>query len=283
MIEKMNTLYLTDRATQKRVWHIPVGLVSLLLTAVSVEVWIEDSPAGEDFFIWLLAHITVVVIMLLPLYFIVRRRVRQNDAKLIAQKLVKRNETSIPLMELSHRIGMKNADVKVADLKKRGFLQRLEIEDGELVLDGVSMTGETKVEDVETEPTNDIIRKIRHLNDEIDDEAVSERIDRIEQVTASILHTLDEHPERAKDARRFMNYYLPTTLKLLESYNLMEDQSYQGKNIQAARRRIEDVLDKLVVAAETQQDKLFKAEAMDVDAEISVLETMMTSDGLIKK
>ena len=149
------------------------------------------------------------------------------------------------------------------------------------MLDGASMTGETKEEDPATEPNDDIIRKIRHLNDEIDDEAVSERIDRIKQVTASILHTLDEHPERAKDVRRFMNYYLPTTLKLLESYNLMEDQSYQGKNIQAARRRIEDVLDKIVVAAETQQDKLFKAEAMDVDAEISVLEAMMTSDGLI--
>ena len=273
--------YLTDRATQKRIWHIPVGLVSLLLATVSVEVWIEDSPAGEDFFIWLLSYITVVVIMLLPLYFIVRWRVRQNDAKLIAQKLLKQNETSIPLVELSHRIGMKNADVKVADLKKHGFLQRLDIEDGMLLLDGAPLSGETKEEDSRTNTNDDIIRKIRHLNVEIDDEMVSERIDRIEKVTASILHTLDEHPERAKDARRFMNYYLPTTLKLLESYNLMEDQSYQGKNIQAARRRIEDVLDKIVVAAETQQDKLFKAEAMDVDAEISVLEAMMTSDGLI--
>ena len=273
--------YLTDRATQKRIWHIPVGLVSLLLAAVSVEVWIEDSPTGEDFFIWLLSYITVVVIMLLPLYLIVRWRVCQNNAKLIAQKLLKQNETSIPLVELSHRIGMKNADVKVADLKKHGFLQRLDIEDGMLLLDGAPLSGETKEEDSRTNTNDDIIRRIRHLNVEIDDETVSERIDRIEKVTASILHTLDEHPERAKDARRFMNYYLPTTLKLLESYNLMEDQSYQGKNIQAARRRIEDVLDKIVVAAETQQDKLFKAETMDVDAEISVLETMMTSDGLI--
>ena len=80
-----------------------------------------------------------------------------------------------------------------------------------------------------------------------------------------------------------MNYYLPSTMKLLESYNLMEDQSYQGQNIRAARRSIEDVLDKLVMAAETQQDKLFRAEAMDVDAEIDALETMMASDGLITR
>ena len=72
-------------------------------------------------------------------------------------------------------------------------------------------------------------------------------------------------------------------MKLLESYNLMEDQSYQGKNIQIPRSRIEDVLDKLVMAAEAQQDKLFRAEAMDVDAEIDALETMMASDGLITR
>ena len=269
--------YLTNLATQKRGWHIPVGIVSLLLTAASVEVWIEDSPVGEDFFIWLLAHITVVVIMLLPLYFIVRWHVRKNDAKLIAQKLLNRKEASIPLVELSQKIGIKNADVKVADLKKHGFLQRLEIEDGELMLDNAPLREEKE----DSKSTDDIIRSIHHLNDEIDDKLVSERIDRIERVTASILHTLKEHPERTEDARRFMNYYLPTTVKLLESYNLMEDQSYQGENIQAARRRIEDVLDKLVMAAEAQQDKLFRAEAMDVDAEIRALETMMAADGLI--
>ena len=100
-------------------------------------------------------------------------------------------------------------------------------------------------------------------------------------MTASILRTLRERPDRADDARRFMDYYLPTTLKLLESYRLMEDQSYQGENIRAARRSIEHVLDKLVAAAQKQQDKLFGSEALDVEAEIDVLEKMMASDGLI--
>ena len=275
--------YLTDRATQNRGWHIPVGIVSLLLAAATVEVWIEDSPVGEDFFTWLLAYITVLGAVLLPLYFIVRWRLRKKDAKQIAQKLLKLKETSIPLVELSDKIGMKNADVKVVDLKKHGFLQRLDIEDGKLLLDNAPLTEETKEEDSGINTNDAILHKIRHLNDEIDDEAVSERIDRIERVTASILHTLEEHPERTEDARRFINYYLPTTMKLLESYNLMEDQSYQGKNIQTARRRIEDVLDKLVMAAEAQQDKLFRAEAMDVDAEIDALETIMASDGLITR
>ena len=69
----------------------------------------------------------------------------------------------------------------------------------------------------DSKSTDGIIRSIHHLNDEIDDESVSERIDRIERVTASILHTLKAHPERTEDARRFMNYYLPATMKLLDA------------------------------------------------------------------
>jgi len=273
----MNNRYLTDLAKQRRAWHIPVGILSALLTIVAVEVWVEDSPVGEDFFIWLMAHITVVAFMLLPLLFILRWRRRQRDARAIAEKLVRRKEAAIPLEKLSGLLGVRKADVKVADLKRKGFLQRIEIDDGALLLDNPAQNAVVEA------PDGDVIQQIRRLNDEIDDAAVSERIDRIEKVTVGILRILQERPERADDARRFMNYYLPATLKLLESYRLMEKQSYQGENIQAARRRIEAILDKLVTAAERQQDKLFAAEAMDVEAEIHVLETMMTSDGLIEK
>ena len=79
-----------------------------------------------------------------------------------------------------------------------------------------------------------------------------------------------------------MNYYLPTTLKLLKSYSLMEKQSYQGENIQAARKKIESILDTLIHAFEQQQDRLFRSEALDVESDISVLETMMASDGLLE-
>ena len=124
------------------------------------------------------------------------------------------------------------------------------------------------------------LREIRQLNDEIDNEVVSQRIDRIGELTASIFRVVREKPERADEVRKFMNYYLPTTLKLLKSYSLMEKQSYQGENIAASRRKIEDVLGTLVHAFEQQQDRLFQSEALDVEADIKVLETMMTSDGL---
>ena len=127
------------------------------------------------------------------------------------------------------------------------------------------------------------LREIRHLNDEIENELVSQRIDRIGTLTASIFRVVREKPERAEEVRKFMNYYLPTTLKLLKSYSLMEKQSYQGENIQASRKKIEDVLETLVHAFERQQDKLFQSEALDVETDISVLETMMASDGLTRQ
>ena len=126
------------------------------------------------------------------------------------------------------------------------------------------------------------LREIRALNEAIKDPGVSERIDRIGELTASIFRVVQEKPEHAEEVRKFMNYYLPTTLKLLKSYSLMEQQSYQGENIQNSRKRIEDVLDTLVRGFEQQQDRLFRTEAIDVEADISVLETMMASDGLVQ-
>ncbi len=135
--------------------------------------------------------------------------------------------------------------------------------------------------DLDSENLEEKLREIRQLNDEIEDRAVSDRIDRIGELTASIFRVVREKPEHAEEVRKFMNYYLPTTLKLLKSYSLMEKQSYQGENIQASRKKIESVLDTLIHAFEQQQDRLFKTEALDVETDISVLETMMASDGLL--
>ncbi len=80
-----------------------------------------------------------------------------------------------------------------------------------------------------------------------------------------------------------MNYYLPTTVKLLTSYGMRERQSYQGENIIAARKNIEDILSTLVYAFEKQLDKLFAAEAIDISSDIQVLETMIAKDGLTRQ
>jgi hypothetical protein len=125
-----------------------------------------------------------------------------------------------------------------------------------------------------------IILEIRRLNDEIHDFAVSERIYRIEEYTQFIFDYVTDHPEAMPKIRTFMNYYLPTTLKLLESYSRIEKMGAAGENMQSSKKKIEDILDILVEGYKQQMDHLFQNESMDISSEIKVLETMMQKDGL---
>ena len=127
------------------------------------------------------------------------------------------------------------------------------------------------------------LNELYQLNVQIEDEGVSNRIDRIGTLTAGIFRVVIEKPEREQDVRKFMNYYLPTTIKLLRSYDMLEDQSYQSQNIVESRKKIEDVLDMLISAFEKQLDRLFKNDALDIATDIDVLETMMAGDGLSSK
>ena len=128
-----------------------------------------------------------------------------------------------------------------------------------------------------------ILDELNDINDQIRDQGVKCRINRIGQLTDGIFRAVIEKPERAGDVRRFMNYYLPTTLKLLKNYEVLEEQSYQGENIAASREKIENVLNMLIGAYEKQLDRLFSDDALDIAAEIDVLETMMSGDGLAKE
>ena len=124
------------------------------------------------------------------------------------------------------------------------------------------------------------LNELYDLNEKIQDVPVSERIDRIGMLTGSIFRVVIEKPEREGDVRKFMNYYLPTTLKLLKAYSLMEAQSYQGENIRESRKKIEETLDMLIEAFEKLLDKLFCDDALDIATDIDVLKTMVAGDGL---
>ena len=111
----------------------------------------------------------------------------------------------------------------------------------------------------------------------------SMQIDRIGEITASIFSVVKLKPERRDEVHKFMSYYLPTTMKLLESYSLLEKQSYQGENIVAARKDIEKIIGTMVPVFEKQLDRLFQADALDISTDIEVLETMMAKDGLTEQ
>lgn len=127
---------------------------------------------------------------------------------------------------------------------------------------------------------NTIIREIRRLNDEIEDGPVSERIYKIEAHTQNIFDYVTDHPEAMPQIRTFMNYYLPTTLKLLESYSRIERVGVAGENMKRSKENIEKTVDLLVSGFERQVDQLFKNESIDISSDISVLEQMMQKDGL---
>lgn len=128
-----------------------------------------------------------------------------------------------------------------------------------------------------------IIREIRRLNDEIKDDVVSEKIFKIEAHTKNIFEYVSAHPEAMPMIRTFLNYYLPTTLKLLESYSRIEKIGVAGDNMKKSKESIENMLDMLENAFKIQIDELFKNESIDISSDISVLETMMKKDGLNSK
>ena len=127
---------------------------------------------------------------------------------------------------------------------------------------------------------DEILREIRLINDLIPDPVISAKIDRIEEVTHKILQYQKTHPQRTEQLRTFLNYYLPTTLDILRSYARLDAQGVEGENITAAKQRIEGMMDKVVEGFEKQLDKLFSSDAMDIAADVQVLENMLKKDGL---
>ncbi len=128
--------------------------------------------------------------------------------------------------------------------------------------------------------TDATLKHIRDLNDAIANREISDKIDHIEVLTAKIFRLLEDRPEKAGELRSFMNYYLPQTLKILENYAKLEAQGIEGDNIAEAKQKIEGMMDKLVDGYETQLDKLFADDVLDISADLKVMETMLAKDGL---
>lgn len=127
---------------------------------------------------------------------------------------------------------------------------------------------------------NAILREIKQVNDAIPDPVMSAKIDRIGEITGKILDYQRQNPGKDSQLRSFLNYYLPTTLKILRAYAQLDAQGVDGENISAAKARIEGMMDKVVEGFETQLDKLFQDSALDISSDVSVLEQMLEKDGL---
>ena len=130
------------------------------------------------------------------------------------------------------------------------------------------------------ETGDEYVRKIREANDAIPGEEISAKISRMETLVDRIFDRVEQKPDTVDDIRKLMEYYLPTTIKLLEAYEELDAQPVQGENILSSKKEIEKTLDTLNTAFEKLLDELFQDTAWDLSSDISVLNTMLAQEGL---
>ncbi len=124
--------------------------------------------------------------------------------------------------------------------------------------------------------------EISKVNKEISETQISKKVSHMEVVIRRIFKQVQTHPEQLEEIRRFMEYYLPTTLKLVTTYSEFDAQPVQGENIKKAKHEIEETLDTINEAFEKLLDSLFEAAALDISTDISVMNAMLTQEGLKK-
>jgi len=124
------------------------------------------------------------------------------------------------------------------------------------------------------------VSELRRLNDAIPDEKISAQIDHLEEVTGKIIDQVIAQPKKQPQISRFLDYFLPTTLKLLNAYDRMDSAGVSGSNIDATKAKVEQMLGTLCAAFDKQLDALFSDEALDISTDITVMENLLAQEGL---
>lgn len=160
--------------------------------------------------------------------------------------------------------------------KEREEKQREEqAREQEMASKGLSQEYLDMVKECETYLSN-----IHQCASDLSGAAISEKIRRLELIVSRILESVKKHPEKAQNLRKFMNYYMPATWKLLDAYRSFEKEPIQSDNISRTKKEIEETLDTINNAFETLLNDLFQSTAWDISSDISVLETMLAQEGL---
>lgn len=128
---------------------------------------------------------------------------------------------------------------------------------------------------------NRYVKEIRRLNDEIIGEDISEQLDKIEEVVASIFELVKRKPEKIPELRKLMQYYLPMIIKVVTSYRDFENERIPSEKLEESKQEIKETLDKVKVAFVTLREKLFQEDVLDISTDLDVLEAMMSQEGLI--
>lgn len=126
----------------------------------------------------------------------------------------------------------------------------------------------------------EMLRRIRQADESIENTLVSEKIVKLEAVSHKIVECVQTYPEKLPEVRKFMDYYMPTTLKMLEKYQQYEQMDLQPASVREARANIESGLDTLDIAYNNLLDSLYQHDTLDVVTDIEVLQQMLEQEGL---
>ena len=217
------------------------------------------------------------------------RKRKLKDIRKYLKLIGSKEEISLSALAKTMGISEKKVLSDVEDMLERevfeyGYIDAarnmLVLREGGIVEDPIPEPAPAETPEQELSTADATLRRIRKINDAIANPELSDKIDHIEGLTGKIFRLLEDRPEKAGELRSFMNYYLPQTLKILENYAKLEAQGIEGDNIAEAKQKIEGMMDKLVDGYETQLDKLFADDVLDISADLKVMETMLEKDGL---
>ena len=158
---------------------------------------------------------------------------------------------------------------KAREEAERREAQRAKATTGDAAVDSLILRGQR------------MLQQVRAENDRLPDPEITAQIDEIESIANQIFKAVIEQPAKANQIKRFMDYYLPTTLKMLVAYRRMEEGNVKGETAENAKARIRDSLNLVIQAFNKQLAKLYENDALDITTDIDVMETMLKQDGLI--
>ena len=127
---------------------------------------------------------------------------------------------------------------------------------------------------------NRALSEMGRLYMSIKDVEVRKKINEIMRITDKITQDAIADPSDIPQIKKFMNYYLPTTIKLLNAYDRMSSQGIEGETLDRSMKNINEMLDQAIVAYKKRLDSLFENQALDIETDIEVMNTMLAREGL---
>ena len=126
----------------------------------------------------------------------------------------------------------------------------------------------------------DYIEQIKTVKNNLYREDIAANLNKLGNISQQILDQVEKNPQKAQEVNKFINHYLPITIKLINSYEELNNQVVQGDNIKNAKSEIEKSIELINKAFENLLDDLFEDVALDISTDISVLKTLFKQEGL---